>query len=137
MRSLARALDFAMPQKRQRLIEDLHETLGQRLTRLRKERGISQDELAAQLKISQASVSDYERDRLRLHADVIITVAKILQVTTDELLGQQKPSKGPAVRDRRFVRRLPQIDRLPKRDRDALLRIINACLERGNGARAA
>ena len=43
------------------------ETVGQRLARLRKERGWTQVELAERVGIIQALVSDYERDKLRLN----------------------------------------------------------------------
>lgn len=117
-----------MPPKRQRLNEDLAEPLGHRLARLRKDRGITQEELAIRLKVSQSSVSEYERDRLRLHADLIIALAKVLNVTTDELLGVTAPSKSRGPRDARIAQRVALIERLAKRDKDALLRTINGFL---------
>ena len=42
------------------------ETVGQRLARLRKERGWTQVELAERIGIIQSLISDYERDRLPL-----------------------------------------------------------------------
>ena len=63
------------------------ETLGQRIARLRKERGYTQIELAKKIGITQVLVSDYERERLRPHYEMIIRFALALGVTTDELLG--------------------------------------------------
>ena len=93
------------------------------MARLRKAKGITQVELAERLKISQSNVSDYERDNLRMHADIIIVLTKILDVSADELLGLRATTRQPP-KDRRFLQELPAIDHLPKRDRDALIRTI-------------
>lgn len=122
---------FALPQytrgmrsRRQLLKHDQPETLGQRLTRLRKAKGITQVELAERLRISQSNYSDYERDNLRLHADIIIELAKILNVSSDEFLGIRPATRQTSVKDKRFLQELAFIDLLPKRDKDALLRTI-------------
>ncbi|MBL8913651.1 MAG: helix-turn-helix transcriptional regulator [Archangium sp.] len=110
------------------------ETLGQRLARLRKEKGITQVELAKMLETTQPVVSDYERGLLRLHGELIIQLAGILEVSADELLGlEQRERPGPA-RDRRLARRLQAFDKLPKRDRDTLTRTVDAFLERAQVA---
>lgn len=105
------------------------ESFGCRLARLRKERGFTQVELAEKSGFIQAVISDYERDKLRPYADVVARLASALDITSDELLGLAPSSKSnSAVKYRRFLRRLELIDRLPKRDQDALLRTINAFL---------
>lgn len=91
-------------------------------------------ELAERLKVSQSNVSDYERDNLRLHADVIVELTKILGISSDELLGITPDQRAAVVRDVRLARRLAQIDHLPKRDKDALVRTISAFLERSGRA---
>jgi len=114
------------------------ETFGQRLARLRKTRGLSQEDLAARLKVSQSNVSDYERDNLRLHADIIVELTKILDVSADEFLGIDEADRKPSsIRDHRLAQRLGQIEQLPKRDRDALMRTVSAYLDRASSRRAA
>jgi transcriptional regulator with XRE-family HTH domain len=107
------------------------ETIAQRLARLRRERGITQQELAERLGVSQPIVSDYERGELRLHGELIVTLADLLGVSADELLGRAaRSARGTAVKNRRLLRRIQEIDRLPKRDQQALLRTIDAFLTR-------
>lgn len=48
------------------------ETIGERLARLRRERGITQVELAEMLGVVQPMISDYERGLLRLHGELIV-----------------------------------------------------------------
>src|SRR3972149_4323972 len=66
------------------------ESIAERVARIRKERGITQEEMARLLKVSQPIVSDYERGELRLHGELIIELARILGVTTDEILGLER-----------------------------------------------
>jgi len=104
------------------------ETIGQRLARLRRECGLTQVMLAERVGIIQALVSDYERDKLRLNPDMSVKFAQALGVTTDQLLGLQ-PTKGNGRQpSRKVLRRLEQIENLPRRDQDALLRTIDAFL---------
>jgi transcriptional regulator with XRE-family HTH domain len=104
------------------------ETFGQRLARLRKEKGYTQVELADKIGTIQAIISDYERDKLRAHSDMIVRFAQALEVTTDECLGLKPAKSNGGNKNRRFLRRLKQIEGLPKRDQDALLRTIDAFL---------
>lgn len=104
------------------------ESFGSRLARLRKERGFTQTELAKKVGMIQALISDYELDKLRPYADVVARFAVALGVSSDELLGIAPTKSNGAVKNRRFLRRLELIDRLSKRDQDALLRTIDAFL---------
>ena len=119
-----------MPRKRRPTPLQPKESFGARLARLRKERGITQVDLAAKLRISQSNVSDYERDNLRLHADIIVAIAQILKVSADQLLGLEQVAPTAPVTDVRLAERITQISKLPRRDRDALMRTISAFLER-------
>lgn len=108
-----------------------HERIGERLARLRKERGLTQVEVAEKLGVAQPVVSDYERGELRLHGQLIVDLSRILGVSADELLGLEGTAKKPAsVRSRRIRRRLEDLECLPRRDQQALLRTIDAFLSK-------
>lgn len=105
------------------------QAIGERLAQLRKERGITQKEMAKKLDVTQSMVSDYEHGVFRLHGDLIIKIAKILEVSTDELLGLTKTEGSKqSIQNKRIYKKLIDIDKLPKRDQEALLRTINAFL---------
>ena len=107
------------------------DTLGRRIARLRRDRGLTQVELAERLGVTQPAVSDYENDDIRLPADVVIQIARILGVSTDELLGLKETQAAPgASRNRRLYRRLQEIEKLPRRDQQALLRTIEAFISK-------
>jgi transcriptional regulator with XRE-family HTH domain len=129
---LANTLWEAMQLPKRKLPEtaqETEETIGQRLARLRRERGMTQVELAQRLGVAQPVVSDYERGELRLHGALIIKLSEILGVSSEELLGLKKTPSNGALRNRRLLRRLQQIERLPRRDQQALLRTIDRFLE--------
>lgn len=110
------------------------ETLGARIARLRRDKGLTQVELAERLQVSQPVVSDYENDVIRLPADVLAQIARILATSTDELLGiKTTPAAAGAaspIKNRRLYRRMQQIEQLPRRDQDALLRTIEAFISK-------
>lgn len=109
------------------------ETLGARIARLRRDKGMTQVELAERLGVTQPAVSDYENGDIRLPADVVLQIARIVGVSTDELLGlkHSAPRGGsPSPRSRRLYRRLQDIEKLPRRDQQALLRTIEAFLSK-------
>ena len=97
------------------------EPVGERLARLRKERGFTQVELAEKVGTGQVLISAYETDRRALSAEMAVRFAIALDVTTDEKKSAKKPSL-------KLVRRMEQIEKLPQRKQDALLTTIDAFL---------
>jgi transcriptional regulator with XRE-family HTH domain len=106
------------------------ETMGQRLARLRKERGWTQVELSERTGIVQTVLSDYERGKLRLNAEMIVRFATTLDITTDELL--QTKTAQPVLRRKpslRVLRRLERIESLPQHQQNTLLKTIDGFLK--------
>jgi transcriptional regulator with XRE-family HTH domain len=86
-------------------------------------------ELAEKLSVSQSVLSRYERGAIRLHGTLVAEMAKILRVSTDELLGLRETKHNGTHQDRRFIRRLEQIEKLPRRKKQALLSTIDSFLK--------
>lgn len=61
--------------------------VGERLLILRKNAGLTQDELAYILKINKHSISSYERDKSEPPDAIKIEIAKYFDVSIDYLLG--------------------------------------------------
>ena len=109
------------------------ETIGARIARLRRDKGLTQAELAQALSVSQPVVSDYENDVIKVSGEMVIQLAQILGVSADELLGLAKLARTTtAIKNRRIYRQLQSIDRLPKRDQEALARTIDAFLSKAS-----
>jgi transcriptional regulator with XRE-family HTH domain len=105
------------------------ETLGQRIARLRKEKGFTQVELAEKMGIIQVLISDYERDKLRPHPEVIIRFAQALNVTADELLGMKKTSTSGTKPSLKTLRRLKKIEELPVSQQKTLFKTIDTFIK--------
>jgi transcriptional regulator with XRE-family HTH domain len=117
-----------MPKRLQLPPLDLgNETLGQRLARIRKERGYTQVTLAEKIGIIQSLISDYETDRLRLTAEMAVRFALALDVTTDELLHpkSKKKTKRPSLK---IMRRMEEIEKLPPRQQSIVLSALDSIL---------
>ena len=118
---------------KQHVAEGAKETLGQRMARLRKLRGLTQIELAERIGLAQSNVSDYERDVFRPNSDMLLRIARSLRISADELLGLRPVPKGPPL-TRRLTRRIAQIEKLPPSDQRAVLKFVDALLQnRGVG----
>lgn len=111
--------------------KEKEETIGQRMARLRRERGITQVELAEMLDVPQPMISAYENGGLRLHGELIVELTKILDVSADQLLGLKEVKNGTA-KNGRLLRKLQQLELLPRRDQQALMRTIEAFLQRAS-----
>lgn len=108
---------------------DFHgETIGQRLTQLRKQRGYTQVELAEKIGIRQVLVSAYEKDRRGLSAEMAIHFALALDVSLDELLRPQGKKVSGKKPSRKVLRRLEEIEKLPPHQQNYLLKTIDGFL---------
>ncbi len=112
-----------------------HRALGRRLAQLRKQRGLSQEELARRVGAIQVVISGYENGKLRLFAETAVRFARALDISVEELLQVSKPvAVEPAHRpSRRLLRRMEKIERLPRRKQMALLTTIDAFLQNTPG----
>lgn len=115
--------------RRRRILAPVDDkTIGERLRDIRRRRGFTQGELAEKLGLNQPLVSQYERGEIRMHATLVAALAKVLRVSTDELLGLKASKENGLVTDRRLLRQLRKMEDLSRRDRQALIRTIDGFL---------
>jgi transcriptional regulator with XRE-family HTH domain len=103
---------------------------GQRLAAIRRERGFTQVQLAEAIGSNQRLLSYYENVADYPPAGVITDIARVLKVSTDELLGV-KAIKGRRISQddpetRRLWKKFQQILSLPEKDRRAVIRLVNS-----------
>ena len=60
----------------------------ERFLQLRRERDLTQKQLAKELHFSENSIQNYERKRRRPTSDALIRIADFFNVSTDYLLGR-------------------------------------------------
>src|SRR6056297_1686691 len=121
-----------MPKKSKAKLPALNlgpETLGQRIRRLRKERGYTQAELASKIGIIRELVSDYEREKIRPHYEMVIRIALALDISTDELLGVKPTKKNGNKPSLKIQRRMKKIEDLPPAQQKVVLKNIDIFLK--------
>jgi transcriptional regulator with XRE-family HTH domain len=112
------------------------QAIAERLAKVRREKGVTQVAMAKKLKTGQSMYSRYESGELRIHAELLLAMAKVLGVTPNEIYGIT--DGGHVAADpiehsipKRFIRRLKDVDQLTRTDQDALLMMIDAMVSAG------
>lgn len=101
------------------------ETVGQRITEVRKARGYTQVELAAKIGISRDLLSSYELGRVRIYDEMIYRLALVLEVTTDRLLGFKQREVVAENVSLRYTKRIKEIETLPEHKIRMILKMID------------
>ena len=106
-----------------------HKSFGQRLSSIRKQKGLTQVELARRTGLTQGLISDYELDKLRPYHEVIARFAMALEVTSDELIGLKKAKNGDKKASPKIMRRVKKIENLSLSQQKFILKAIDSHLK--------
>lgn len=102
---------------------------GPRLRQLREARNLTQREVADLLAIDYMQVYRYEKGVNLPSVETAVRLARILQVTTDELLtGDGAAPEPPKIRSPRLFDRFHTIDSLPKERQDVAVQLLDAII---------
>lgn len=63
-----------------------------RLKEIRKQRGMTAEDVAKEIGVTQAAVANWENNRRVMNIDTLVRLTKVFDCTADELLGI---SRGP------------------------------------------
>ena len=77
----------------------MKETFGQRLSRLRKVSGLTQEVLAEKVNVTSQAVSKWENDISLPDIAILISLADIFNTSVDELLGREQTAKVEVVNE--------------------------------------
>jgi transcriptional regulator with XRE-family HTH domain len=99
-----------------------------RLKALRKERGLSQTELAQRCKLTINDISRYERGAVSPTLDNFVKIALAIEVSADALLFENGPPSPEAPRNLKLWTRLLDIEQMDKGDQEAVVRLIDAMI---------
>jgi len=106
----------------------LFRDIGLRLTRLRKEQGLTQGQLAERAKCSQQLIAEYEAGRMNIPLGRLVNIADALGVGVDDLLrdsGNGSEKRGPPSKVDRLAE---QISHLPRSRRRFVVEMIENAL---------
>jgi transcriptional regulator with XRE-family HTH domain len=101
-------------------------TLGERIKRLRQERGWSQAQFARKVEVHQKQVSGYERDVHAPSTDMLIRIARTLGVSLDYLAFEDRPdSHRVQIADLELLEKLEGIDKLSADDKRTVKAVLD------------
>lgn len=104
--------------------------LGTRIARARKERRLTQAQLADQLGIAQQTLAHYEVGRIRIVASLLPHVAELLDLSLDELLVGTPIVRLPGKRgpSSRLQQQLDSISQLPRARQRFVVEMLDTVL---------
>ncbi len=100
-------------------------SFGQRIIQVRKEKNISQDELAKKLQATATTIGRYERDEVKPSIEVAVRIAEALEVSLDYLTGVSKNE----LKDKKMIDRINSLLTLPEKDREHILYAIDGLIK--------
>jgi transcriptional regulator with XRE-family HTH domain len=105
---------------------------GQSLEKIRKERGMTQAQLAAKLDVNQSLIAKWESGKVQPRTATLERLADVFDLEVEELLAGEYGQVSANLRtlDPKLVELLGEVHRLAQPDREALRRILEAMLTR-------
>jgi transcriptional regulator with XRE-family HTH domain len=103
--------------------------IGMRIAKFRKERGLTQQELAEKIGVKRALLSDYERGKVRIYADILAVIAIALEVTADRLLDIKKKDIPKEQENLKIMKRVKKIETLPISQQKTILRSLDLMID--------
>lgn len=107
---------------------------GERLATLRKDRGLTQVQLAGLLDVSQQAITAYESGQRRVPISTLPLLAHTLGVSVEDLIGvpakRGTGKRGPAPK---LQQQLEQLSRLPKAQQRLVSQLIDTVLQQHSG----
>lgn len=98
-------------------------SLGQKITRIRKEKKLSQVDVASYVGVSRDAISKYERDDIVPSVENAKKIAQALGISLDYLVSEDDSLE---VVDVDMLNRMREIQRLSEDDKTTVIKIIDA-----------
>lgn len=105
------------------------DTISERVTQLRKQKGLTQNELAEKVNISKAQMSRYISKGVHPPANVLAKMADELGVSMDFLLnGSSEDKAATSLSNLEVIQQYKEVDQLPNEERLTVVRVVAALL---------
>lgn len=103
------------------------DTFGKRMAALRKERKMTQDELAKLLSTSISVIGRYERDEMTPSIEVAKNISNHLNTTMGYLLGET--DKADLFKDPVMLQRLAELDKMESTEKSHILHVLDGFIK--------
>ena len=105
------------------------ESVGQRISHIRKKQGLTQQQIGELIGIQPYLVSDYETGRLRISDEILARFAIALKVSADVLLGVVIKDEYQFNPSRRTAKRMQRLEQLPETEQRTVIQALDALLD--------
>lgn len=102
-------------------------SFGKRLAQLRKAAGYTQQQLADEIDATRRMIAYYESESQHPPANMLVDLAKALNISADALLGIEPIESTPI--SSRLERRIRQIEKLGPKPRQQITQLIDTFVE--------
>ena len=109
--------------------EKITNGFGKRLARLRKERGLSQQQLADKIDVSRRVIAYYEVESDNPPTSLVILLSNFFNVSADALLGLKGLKDNGDKPGLKLARRMKKIEALPPSQQKFILKAIDSHLK--------
>jgi len=110
-------------------MEDNTMPFSEKLSKLRADRGITQEQMAQMVGVGIAQIRRYEKGKSSPTLDVIKNIAKTLGISADELLFDKgEDVAATRIMDRRLLAQFESVSRLSAKDKEAVMTIIDSMI---------
>jgi transcriptional regulator with XRE-family HTH domain len=111
--------------------------LGKRMQELRKQYGLTQQELAKRINISHPQIVRYETKDVQPPADVLGKLADVLGVSLDYLVnGDTNEKAQQTLKDAELIKQFKKVEQLPDDEKNTVVRVISALVRDFNARQA-
>jgi transcriptional regulator with XRE-family HTH domain len=109
-----------------KLNKDLDLIVGNNITRLRKDLGLSQEALANKLEITKRSLGTYETARNSVPIALLPVFADFFNISVENLLNQPSKNVDGRTRSARILKSLEAVEKMPESDQNLVLGMIES-----------
>ena len=106
--------------------------IGSTITRLRKEKQLSREDLGSIVGTSGAVIGRYEREEITPSVEIANKIAKALDISLDFLVG----NNSVIVKDKKILERVEAIANMPDDEQQQIFKVIDALIRDYNAKKA-
>jgi transcriptional regulator with XRE-family HTH domain len=99
-------------------------SLGQKITKIRKEKKLSQVDIASYVGVSRDAISKYERDEVKPSIEMATQLAEALEISLDYLVGSTN-----TLLEKSIVTRVLDIQKLKENEKQHVFALLDAFLK--------
>lgn len=107
------------------------EIIGENIRTLRTQKGLSQKEIAATIKVAPTQYSRVENGKVLASVTTLMKIAKVLDVSLDDLVkANGKATQEVSIKDKSLFDKVRLIDELPDEDKSAVLKVLELAVNK-------